>query len=327
MKTSMKFFWMLLAVAGLGLAGCQKDDIVAPPGNQPPPGVTNETTSMQNMAVNDAFVRNDEQTFDDEEVAPEDYGTFDKIEADITPLRFGRFITSVTRTVTLTVDASDTIAVAVVDKDIIGVFKIKAVNTTGDTVLVEKPFNDKSKRQVVFRRVRRDTVEYWHNWRPVSTSLVEGGTAAPNDRVKIVKVDVFLPNGDTISVADPTNYFLRYKWIDGWHRGRKDCPVLLPGQLVTTRVTVNSSSADTDLVTLRFGFDDFHRRRAAFHIVSETNNGDGTFSRVYEKTWYVHLHPGYFNAGVEAMTKGTVYDDTEAYSVSWWAVPYRVVLL
>ena len=128
-------------------------------------------------------------------------------------------------------------------------------------------------------------------------------------------------------MTDPTNYFLRYKWIAGWHRGRKDLPVLLPGQNVVTRVTVTSASADTDLVSLRFGCDAFHKRRTAFHIVSETNNGDGTYTRVFQKGWTAHLHPGYFNAGVEAMTKGTVYDDTEAYSVSWWAIPYRVVRL
>ena len=145
--------------------------------------------------------------------------------------------------------------------------------------------------------------------------------------MEIVKIEAFLPNGDTITVTDPTNYFLRYKWITGWHLGRKDLPVLLPGQEVMTRVTLNSSSADTDLVSLRFGFNVLHKRRAQFHIISETNNGDGTYTRVYEKAWTAHLHPGYFNAGVEAMTKGTVYDDAESYSVSWWGIPYRVVRL
>jgi hypothetical protein len=92
-------------------------------------------------------------------------------------------------------------------------------------------------------------------------------------------------------------------------------------------VTLNSASADTDFVALRFGFDAFHKRRARLHIISEANNGDGTYTRVYEKTWLTHPHPGYFHAGVDAMTKGTVHDDVEPYSVSWWGIPYRVVLL
>lgn len=327
MQKSITMVWVALAVFGLVLGGCQKENIVTPPDDQPPAGVTNESTAMQYQAVNDEFVRNDEQTFNDAEIAPEDYGTFGKFSADITPLRYGRFVTSVTRTVTVSIEAGDSTAVAVVDKDVIGVFKIRGINGTGDTVGIEKPFNDKSKRQVVFKRVKRELRRYWSNWIPVATSLVQGGTAEPNNHVIITKVEAFLPNGDTITVTDPTNTFLRYKWIAGWHRGRRDLPILLPGQEVKTRVTLTSTSSDTDLVALRFGFDSFHKRRARFHFVSGTNNGDGTFTRVYERSWNAHLHPGYFNAGVEATTKGTVYDDTIPYSVSWWAIPYRVVLL
>ncbi len=327
MQKSMKFLWMLLAIAGLFVAGCKKDDIITPPGDQVPAGVTNEATAMKSMAVNDAFVRNDEQTFNDGEFGSQNSGNFENDSDHVMPLRFGRFITSVTRTVTLTVDSSDTVATALIEKDIIGVFKIKGLNGPTDTVVVEKPFNDKSTRKVIFVRVGRDSTQFWKNWRPVATSLVAGGTAPPNDSVKIQKVEVFLPNGDTLAVSDPTNYFLRYKWLGEWHHGRKDLPVLLPGQNLLTRVTVTSGSADTDLVTLRFGCDEFHRRRTAFHIVSETNNGDGTYTRVFEKNWTAHVHPGYFNAGVEAMTRGTVYDVAAAYSVSWWAIPYRVVHL
>lgn len=327
MKKSLAVLWMLMAVLGLVLGGCQKDQIVDPPTEQPPAGVTNESTAMKSMAVNDQFVQNDEQTFNDAEIAPADYGNFGKVLADVTPLRYGRFVTSVTRTVTVTVDSGDTTAIAVVEKDIIGVFKIRAVNGAGDTVTIEKPFNDESTRKILFKRVNRDRERYWRNWVPVAASLVQGGTVAPNNTVNIVEVETFLPNGDSITVTDPTNYFLRYKWIAGWHMGRRDLPVLLPGQEIRTRVTVNSASADTDIVALRFGFDAFHKRRARFHLVAETNNGDGSYTRVYERLWNANLHPGYFNAGVEAMTKGTIYTDTDAYSVSWWGIPYRVVLL
>jgi hypothetical protein len=325
----MKHLLIILSMGllfGLFLGGC-KENIVDPRGDQPPPGVTNEETAMKVMAVNDEFVRNDEQTFDDKEVEPEDYGTFGKVLADITPLRFGRIITSITRTVTVTVQPGDSMAIALVAKDIIGVFKIRAINTTGDTILVEKPFNDHSTRKVIFKRVQRETRRYWLNWIPIATSLVDGGTVAPNNLIDISKVEMFLPNGDTITVTEPNEYFLRYKWITGWHFGRRDLPVFLPGQEVKLRVTLTSASADTDFVALRFGFDMFHKRRAHLQIVSEVNNGDGTYTRVYEKTWLTHPHPGYFHAGVDAMTKGTVHNDTEPYSVSWWGIPYRVVLL
>ena len=123
-KKSLALFAILvLLIAG----GCHKDENavgVAP--DAPPAGVTNETTAMQSLAVNDPFVRNDEQTFNDAEVAPQEYGNFGaKVEADITPLRYGRFVTSVTRNVTVTVDSSDTTATALVEKTILGTFRIQ----------------------------------------------------------------------------------------------------------------------------------------------------------------------------------------------------------
>ena len=112
--------------------------------------------------------------------------------------------------------------------------------------------------------------------------------------------------------------------MDSLNHERPPVPELLEGQQLSMRVTVLSASADTDLVALRFGFDLFHKRRARMNIVSEQDNGDGTFTRVYERMWTVPPVRGFFHAAVDAMTHGTIFDDTEPYSVSWWGVPYRV---
>jgi hypothetical protein len=61
-------------------------------------------------------------------------------------------------------------------------------------------------------------------------------------------------------------------------------------------------------------------------VVSETANGDGTFTRVFETTAQISHHPGFFHAGVVAKTKKTLFDDDPAnYSVNWWGMPYRVL--
>jgi len=112
--------------------------------------------------------------------------------------------------------------------------------------------------------------------------------------------------------------------MDSMHNDRPPVPELLEGQQLTMRVTVRSASADTDLVALRFGCDQLHKRRARMHFVSEEDNGDGTFTRTYERTWTVPPVPGFFHVAVDAMTHGTVFDDAEPYAVSWWGVPYRV---
>lgn len=324
--------WLMLTLI---LAGCSKEDSIVDSLNQPPAGVSTEQAAIQYYALADEFSSNTEVMMNDGEMYPADYGTFGKISAEIIPLRFGRFVRSVTKTVEVVMESGDSIAVAKVTKDIYGVFKIRGINGDEDTVTVEKEFHDRSMKRIIFRRVARDTERWWKNWLPVGTSLVAGGTVEPNNNIEIQKAELFLPNGDTVVVTNPLEHFMRYRWMDRLagmmdsmrhdeHEDRPPVPELTDGQQLTMRITVLSLSPDTDLVALRFGMDLLHKRRARMHIVSEQDNGDGTWTRVYEKMWTVPPHRGFFHVAVDAMTHGTVFDDTEPYSVSWWGVPYRV---
>jgi hypothetical protein len=327
------------AVAALFIvlaAGCSDSDNVVDPLNQPPAGVNDEQAAIRYIAANEDFSANDEQTMNDGQLQPAEYGVAGKVAADITPIRFGRFIRNVTRNVEVAVGPGDTVAEAMVTKDIYGVFRIRGVAGSGDTVTVSKEFHDRAHRRVIFRRVDRDSVRWWRNWIPVGSSLIAGGTVEPNDNIAITKTELFLPNGDTVTVSDPLGTLLRYRWgppmphppdggmMDSTHRDPPPVPELLDGQELTMRVTVRSASADTDLVALRFGCDLLHKRRAQMRLVSEKANGDGTFTRVFARTWTVPPLPGFFHVAVDAATRGTVFDDAEPYSVSWWGMPYRV---
>jgi hypothetical protein len=322
MKRVSAVLLTLAVCAGLGVLGCNKE---TGPGEQAPAGVTNEQSAMEYYAANDEFVMNDEITFADKEVEPMDYSTFGKIDAAVTPLRWGRFITSITKTVTITVQPGDTTAVGKVEKTIVGTLKIRAKTEAGDTVVILKPFTDASTRLVIFKRVARQTDRYWLNWLPVATSLVNGGTIAPNNLIAIVKLTQYLPGGDSITVTDPNAFFLRYRWLRLFAGGQNDAPELTAGSTVRLVATVVSASADTDVVSLRYGFDALHGRRLRMKCTGETNNGDGTFTRVFEISWPVHFHRGFFHAGVDALTKGTLFDDQAPYAVSWWGIPYRVL--
>lgn len=323
----------LLLVLGMFI-GCNHDS--SNPEEQPPAGVTNEIEAIQQMASSDEFVVNTDMTFNDDDLQPGDYGDFGKIDAAITPLRFGRFIRRVVPTVEVNVLAGDTVAIAHVHKDITGVFKIQGINGNGDTVIVEKPFHDGADRNLVFKRIDRNPRRFWRNWLPVATSLVAGGTIARDSSlINITQLDIFTPN-DTVTVTNPLRYLLRYRWQHrqiGTHdevpqSAWSDVPEVNGGDRFTVRVTLASSSLDTDLVALRFGFSAFHRRRVMLQLVSETLNGDGTFTRVFEtsaaRPLFMHMHPGFFQVGVDATTRGTVFDDTDPYAVSFWGVPYRV---
>jgi hypothetical protein len=322
MKKSLALLWTMAATVGLLVVGCNKDTN-GPEEETAPAGVTDEQSAMKVDAINDEFVKNDEQTFADQEVQPTDYGTFGKIDAAIIPLRWGRFITSVTRTVTITIQTGDTISIAHINKNIIGTLKIRGINGAGDTVLIEKPFNDKSDRNVMFKRVNRNPKKFWKNWIPVATSLVDGGTNTTSPQIDIMNVQMITRGGDTISISDPQNFYLRYRWLR--HKnGNKDMAEFNSSDSVKVRVELTSASPDTDLVALRFGFNSLHKNRATMRLVRQAPGGLG-FVKLFERTFYIHNRPGHFHAAIDAATKATLFDDdTTKYAVSWWGIPYRV---
>jgi hypothetical protein len=324
MNGTRKSLWVLAVASGVLVAGCSKEE---GPDEQPPVGVSNEEQSMSYFAANDEFVLNGEETFSDQALEPLDYGTFGKVAAEVTPLRFGRFVTNVSTSVTTQIQPGDTVAVANVQKEITGILRVRAIDGSGDTVLIEKPFTDHSERTIIFARVHRNPARYWLNWVPVATSLVKGGTIAPNNNIEITQLRVDYANGDSLVVTDPVNYLLRYRWLKLWHGGRRDVAELAPGQQVRLQVTLTSTSADTDFVVLRYGFAGFNRKRVRLDLVSEVESG-GTYTRVFETSRFapihIHFHRGFFHLGVDAMSRATLFDDAAPYSVSWWGVPYRV---
>ena len=314
-------------LAGLLAAGCG-DDTTSSDG--PPAGVTNEEQAITALATGDSFVQNEDQTFGDASIEPMDYGTFGKIAADVIPVSWGRFVEEVTVSATTTIADGDSIATVNVVRNSTGTFRVLAKQTPEDTavVLIEKPFADQSVRNVIFRRIGRDGARFWLNWIPVSTSLVDGKTVNPpeDQTVTLTELQLVRPSGDTITITDPTNFYLRYPWSNMMdHRAPMDVPEMSFGESFSIRATVVSSSPDTDLVALKYGFSPASRRRMGVPMISQTENGDGTFTRVYGVTAEVRHQPGFFHAGVVVLSHKTLYDDDPAsYSVNWWGVPYRV---
>ena len=138
-----------------------------------------------------------------------------------------------------------------------------------------------------------------------------------------------LPNGNTVEITDPEQFWLRYRWkyMFTHQRCTNDVPEFQAGQSVKLQVTVESTSADTDIVVLRYGYLGLNKRRTRLALVSEELSG-GLYVRVYEisraQPMYMHFHRGFFNMSVDAMTRETLFDDSAPYAVSWWGVPYRV---
>ena len=326
MNRHFALFVGIMALAGSVLAGCSNDSTGPADDGQAPAGVSDEMTAIQYFAREDDFVKNEEETFGDVTLEPGEYATFGKIDAAITPLRWGRIITGVNRSVTVNLLPGDSIAIARVTKTITGDFKIRALNGTGDTVVITKPFTDQSTRNVMFKRVRREPVRYWLNWLPVATSLVDGGTVGQSSSIDLVRLAMYLPGGDSVVVTDPNRFWLRYRWTYLYNAADSDVPEFTPGQRVRLQAKLTSAAADTDMVVLRFGVRGLQRARVRMRLTAEQfDPATGKYVRTYEIPFYTHAHTGFFHAGVDAMTRGTIFDDQAPYAVSWWGIPYRVL--
>ena len=332
MKKELSMIAALALLAGLSITGCKKDDTNSPTGDQPPAGVTNEQTAMVSAAASDEFVTNaaDVYAFADPGMAPTNYNdgtSLSKTDTVINPLRWGRFISSVTRTTTVTVLPGDTLAYAHISRLVNGTLRIKTTMNGVDSVFT-KIFSDTTGKNVVFRRAAKDTKRYWLNWIPVATSLVQGGTSPmpANNGIVITKLQLF-GGGDSITITDPENFWLRYKWLNMYHGGRGDVPQFSMGDSVGVSVTILSQSTDTDMVALRhgFGLQSLHFQRARMTLVSQSGpDGNGFYTKVYTKSIMPRFGVGSFYVGIDAITKATLYDTNAPYSASWWGVPYRM---
>ena len=139
MKRTVAVLGGLLLTAGLVITGCNRGNNTTSPddSSQAPVGVTNEQSAMQYFAANDEFVTNDERAFADNLMAPTDYNdAFQKTDAAIAPLRWGRFITSVSRTTTV-VAANDTMSVVHVARVVSGTLKIRTTIGGADTTIAK----------------------------------------------------------------------------------------------------------------------------------------------------------------------------------------------
>ena len=320
---------LLLVLATLVLVvvgGCKKEE-----GGGPLPTDENAIQSLassQNPQDTIATFSNSEESAIDDGGLPatpgDDYyvgqGFYPKVGEvtwPITPLRWGRQVQSVSRSVAVERLPGDTLAVATITKVVAGILHILAIRDSGgvrDTVQVTKAFEDTARRKVLFARIRH-TEDPRLNWWPIAISLVEGHS--PTSNFTIDSIEVMTPR-DTVTVTDPLNTWLRFGFF-----GRFRILHIMPTDSVRVQVTISSQNDSSDLVWLHWGvgWGDGRRHRARIAMISESG-GVGAWTRVYARTFHAHQHLGRFNAVIDALSYGTLFDDTAAYSNKFWGKPY-----
>ena len=309
----MRQQWFALMVIGfisiLWMSGCDKNNSTEP--------TTSDKEAMSAIVANDAFFQTDATLLNDGDPTSTPLYSLSKTDAAILPRAWGRKIESFNRDVNFT-ELSASTAVATVTITMHGFIWIRAKFTPTDTVIqtIKKPFTETITRIVKF--VRSPNAQ--KNWKISEISAIKGGTAGSQITINELR---FYTGSDTIIVTDPNNTFLTVE------KGpRRYMPQLIVNPMTPLRVevTVTSSASDSDIVSVHrpFWFNNHPLYHAPMTLVESTDNGDGTFTRIYASSWR-GVWAGRQNMMVSAITRNSIFDsDTTKFSSQIWGVPFIV---
>lgn len=303
-------FLFLLVTVIILITGCQNSP-VEPNSSEP----TTDKQAMEQMIDQDSSIASFEPNYNEEDVM----GFLAKTATDIYPIRVGNRVRLVNRTINI--DVLGDSAYGTVTRTYEGVLLIAAVYDTATTVpdtLIRKSFTSVVTRNLIFKRVANTNFPA-RNWKLAAISLPEGGTASPN--INLTKVTMFLPNGDTLMITSPNDYYLSRN-IARW----RQIPLINRNQPVTIQVELFSSYEVDDFVTLTYGADikGMNRAKRKFELVSSTPSGNG-FAKVYEQTFTTHQFPGFFHAIINAYPRQVIFDDAAPVENEIWGIPYAVI--
>jgi len=292
------------------LAGCSKTTPISPAGSsssgsaQMNQAAVTATLGSEPDLVEDGIAEDPMQTTIDD-------GSVPGATAAIRPLTFWRRIDSVNRTFEFAFADTDstgqpTTATVTVHKKLTGTFNILA-GPPGEPFpprdsihVVHKALEDHWVRRILLKRVDRpassdpdEASDPRVRWRIAATSGVQVTSAPATENI----VSLRIQSGalDT-TITDPLAFFrlrrvLRFATRDSVH------------------LTMTTNHAD-DVALL-------YLRDLRFRL---KNNGDDTYSGTFRTGWLA----GVRHFGVNALSHGTLFDDTAPYDSQAWILPYLV---
>ncbi|MBI3586140.1 MAG: hypothetical protein HY088_03295 [Ignavibacteriales bacterium] len=319
MRRELGFAIAAVVLLGLLISGCSKS--VMGPESQ----IDNQDLSqLQQLIKEDPLFSGNTETLNDGEPVQFNVQSGNTIAAKIYPRAWGRRIISTTLD-TKYETVNDTTVVATVTNTIQGEVIILAKSSATDTTTtkVVKPFTEVTTHKLKFYRL--SAIGNPRHWRPAEISATKGGTVG--SQVTINKVEVSI--GDkSYTITDPNEHFIKVRF-PGDHR----IPPLVLTPKVLVRVTLTSSDPDTDWVSIHrpsiitlLSWPEMPRLGKPLHLkmklISQTQIGSA-FERVYEDTWAGSIFDHY-TFFIDALTKGSLFDDTAPFSTQLWGIPYIV---
>jgi len=328
----IRFPLLLAGLAALLVTGCSKNNPMSANGSSgasSDPAAVTSTVAATTTLVDDGLMESADQAL---------FNAADPATASpipIRPLRYWRRITSIKRSYEFAFSDTDTTgrptkAVVTVHKVLAGTFNVAFDATPGDTMafdtlgVVHKPLHDLWVRKILLNRIHRtrhdgggdemgsdadtskggrpdDDMDQWKvsaisgvDVRSFTPPATAGGTRTFGD-TQIMSVRVQSGTVDT-TITDPLQFF-----------ALRRVHIFMPGDNVTLTAT---TASDSDVVVLvRMGM------RMRFH-----NNGDDT----YTATWHPSMEDGIHHFGINALSKGSLFDDKAPYDSDAWIFPYTI---
>lgn len=248
-----------------------------------------------------------------------------KVSAAIYPVRVGQKMRPTDREITIGIDGDS--ALAEIKTTFEGILFIAGnydepdsnQNSTEVDTVIEKEFSTTITRIVEFEKFANTDFPRL-NWRIKKASLPQGGTADNN--IKITNMIVYKPDGDTLNISSPNEYFL----ARGEGAPRHQVPYFNPMEEITVQIEVETIYPDTNFATITYGGHINHRKDRAkkvLELVSSVQDGS-VYKQVYQGTYKMHTRNGWKHAVINAMPRQVINDDSTPVETDTWGIPYYV---
>src|SRR5262245_56112107 len=289
-------WFSILLLAAVSLAGCGRTSSLQAPAGGPAAG-TDDAQIAAELQANPEYVNEEVWQNETPMALEEDAIGF----AAIRPLRFWREIRRVETNLDIRYLSPDPngrplLAIVTIHRNLHGSFNIVAGSVeAGDPTraLVQKPLDDLWTRRIALVRMPVPEDTALTRWHLAGTSGVDVRTRGGDTRVTSLRIQ----SGELdTTITEPLELY----------RLRR---VLKLEPDAEVRLTARTSDP-TDVVL-------FHGVDARRRFV---NNGDGTHSFRYPTGHFPGLRP----FGVDALSHGTLFDDTEPYDSNAWILAYAV---
>ncbi len=296
MRTRALIVGPLLVALAVLASGCSKSPTSPTPAATGDVAQVSATLGASATLVDESLAEDPTQVPANETLA----GGTARIQALVKPYTWWQQVTSETRTWDFAWADTDTTGrpqtcVATLHKHMTGSFIIIPVSpadsTMPDTSRIVKPLDKTLVRKVLLKRL---TIGGEREWKVVSVTGAKVTT--PGTTVAIQSIRLQSSSGVDTTITDPL------QWLT-----LRNVVKFAANDTVTLTVTTNH----TDDAVFIHRWDWRHRMR---------NNFDGT----YTFRWVTSAWSGWRHFGVQAMTHGSLYDDTLPYDAMAWHLPFRV---